>query len=154
MREFNRYEKSVLCGEKSIRFRRALSYRPSPDKIERRGEITGFSRHSALRLRESLATLRIHHSRAFGVTLTVPWQMSAFFVPVDDLFHRHLDLDKLYGEYKAAFNRFGVAFTFLLSNASRPIFPSRSGFFEMIFACALPPDSSASKFILLRFHLL
>lgn len=120
MREFDRYEKSVLCGEKSIRFRRAASYLPSRDKIERRGEITGFSRHSALRLRESLATLRIPHSRAFGVTLTVPWQMSAFLVPdaVDDLFHRHLDLDRLYGEYKAAFNRFGVAFRRMFPNSA------------------------------------
>ena len=119
-REFTRFEKSVFAGEKSIRFIRSSTYNPAnyPEKIERRGEIRGFSRHSALRLREALSELHVTHSQAFGVCLTVPWQMSAFRRPSGPLFNSSVDLDTLYGEYKSAFNRFGVAFRRMFPNSA------------------------------------
>lgn len=119
-KEFNRFVKSVLAGEKSVKFRRAPTYNPAahPEKIEKRGEISSFSRHSAFRLRQALADLHVSHSRAVGVTLTVPWQLSSYRVVSGSLFHRPIDIDRLYADYKAAFNRFGVAFRRMFPNSA------------------------------------
>lgn len=119
-REFTRFEKTVLAGERSIRFRRASSYNPAnfPEKIEKRGNITGFSRHSALRLREALSKLRVTHSKAYGVTLTVPWQISAYRTAQSRLFGWSFDEPLMYEDYKAAFHRFGVAFRRMFPNSA------------------------------------
>lgn len=63
-----------------------------------RGSINGFSRHSALRLREFLATRTLRGSLRgiYGITLTVPW--------------RSLSLGSSLCAYRSAFNRFGLMF--------------------------------------------
>ena len=117
-KEFNRFEKRVYFGERSVRFLRTSSYNPAlhREKIEKRGNIDGFSRHSALRLRDALSQYHLTHSRAVGVTLTVPWQVESYVLPVPSCirsaarFDEIVDYDRIFADYKAAFNRFGVAF--------------------------------------------
>lgn len=111
-KQYNRFEKSVILGEKSVCFRRAPSYNPAlhPEKIEIRGAITGFSRHSALRLRQALSDLHISDARTVGITLTVPWQLDSFRVCGSSLFRSRVSFDLVFAEYKAAFNRFSVGF--------------------------------------------
>lgn len=119
-REFNRYEKSVFFGERSIRFVRTATYNPvsAHQKIEKRGSIRTFSRHSALRLRRALSELHLTRSKSFGICLTVPWQLSAYKLPKKSLFSSCVDFDLIYSDYKAAFNRFGVAFRRMFPNSA------------------------------------
>ena len=119
-KEFNRYENRVYAGERSVRFLRTPTYNPARhrDKLEKRGEIDGFSRHSALRLRRALSELHLTHARAVGVTLTVPWQLSAFRTAQCSAFGWEFDEGLMYDEYKAAFNRFGVSFRRMFPNSA------------------------------------
>lgn len=109
-RNFTRFEKTVLISDRATRFVRAPSYFPTKGNISKRGKITGFSRHSALRLRDSLAFLRLKSSsEVFGLTLTVPWK-SSYFKLVDRGSPEDL--------YKICFHRFGVAFRRAFPNSS------------------------------------
>ena len=65
-----------------------------------RGNITYFSRHSALRLRRALVELSPPSDGyiQLGITLTVPWNVAGF------------SDDRLAADYKIAFNRFSTAF--------------------------------------------
>lgn len=129
-KKYNRFEKCVFAGEKSLRFVRTSSYNPSvnPDKIERRGAIYSFSRHAALRLRRSLSELHVAAARAFGVTLTLPWLADDFRLDVPGCLRGSFgaafsfDYASMFEEYKAAFNRFGVAF--------RRMFPHSAAIFR------------------------
>lgn len=90
-----RWSNSVQCSSNSVRFFRVPSYHPTPERISKRGVISGFSRHSRLRLRQALADACLASSDTFGLTLTLPWQ--------------HADDDVL-ARYRECFNRFSVAF--------------------------------------------
>ena len=70
----------------------------SPGAGQTRGNITGFSRHSALRLRKALLTLRSDSSSraiSIGITLTLPW-----------LLNGDLALRSVEDDYRIAFDRF------------------------------------------------
>lgn len=71
---FRRWSGFVRINSQSVRFTRTATYHPKPEQIARRGSITTFSRHSRLRMRESLSTASLDASECFGLTLTLPWQ--------------------------------------------------------------------------------
>lgn len=117
MREFKRFERMVLIGERSVRFLREPSYNPPKAKIEKRGDITSFSRHSALRLRDALSQLHVDGASVYGVCLTVPWQLSDF-KDHSGLFQNGVSWPELFDKYKASFNRFGVSFRRTFPNSA------------------------------------
>lgn len=129
-KEYNRYEKCVFAGEKSLRFVRTFSYNPSvaPEKIEKRGQIDSFSRHAALRLRRALSELHVSAARSFGITLTLPWLSEDFKLDISTCLRGaagcafKFDYDTMFEEYKSCFNRFGVAF--------RRMFPHSAAIFR------------------------
>lgn len=96
--EYRRWSSVVDVSSHHVRFHRNPTYHPKPDQISRRGSISSFSRHSRLRLRESLANASLAASDVFGVTLTVPWKNLS--EPLSDTLER----------YRECFNRFGVYF--------------------------------------------
>lgn len=74
-----------------------------PKETSKRGEIRGFSKSSVRRLRDLLVfgELTTTERARYGYTFTVPWS----------------DLDDVYRDYKASFNRFGVSFSRALPNS-------------------------------------
>lgn len=76
VQEFRRWSSIVDVSSHHIRFHRNPTRHPDPktDTIAKRGAIRGFSRHSRLRLRDSLASAFLESSDTFGITLTVPWK--------------------------------------------------------------------------------
>lgn len=96
--EFRRWSASVVVTSKAVRFRRIPTYHPKPDQVARRGAIRTFSRHSRLRLRDSLANACLAASDTFGLTLTVPWQNGS------------VGLSGALLEYRVCFNRFTTYF--------------------------------------------
>lgn len=65
-----------------------------------RGEITGFSKQARARMRKALLGFAVPDSIRLGLTLTVPW-------PTDWISENP---DRCNDEFRACFNRFGVAF--------------------------------------------
>lgn len=100
-----------------IRQKRAVSRVPSGRAAGGgglRGSIRGFSRHSALRLRDALLSRSLpveSRSVALGLTLTLPWHIAP------DMSSSDIESD-----YRIAFNRFCVAF--------RRRFPSSAAIFR------------------------
>ena len=104
--EFRRFSSRITVASNHLRFNRVPTYHPKPDQIARRGAITTFSRHSRLRLRDSLASACLSSAKVYGITLTLPWQTGC------------LPLSDLLADYKACFNRFGVAFRRAFPNSA------------------------------------
>lgn len=97
-------------GVLQTRYNFTPQHRSEKQKSSRRGDITSFSRHSALRLRKALLSLSLPHNlrcRMVGLTLTLPWQVAS-----------DLDWEGVYSDYKAVFNRFGVSFNRKFPNSS------------------------------------
>lgn len=94
-----RWSKSIEFNSHSVRFKRNATYHPQKPLISKRGSIKSFSRHSRLRLRESLSNSSLPDSQIFGITLTLPWKDSS---------------DTLLEDYRASFNRFTSSFRFNL----------------------------------------
>lgn len=119
----SKFENQVAYGDRFVRFYRKPTYNLTlhRSKYSSRGKITSFSRHSRLRLRETLATRSIIGCRQYGLTLTLPWQIEDFLIG-DSLFNRSFDQDLMYDNYKKVFNRFVLYF--------KRSFPNSSGVFR------------------------
>jgi len=88
----------------------SLPERTDKQVQSRRGCISSFSRHSALRLRKALLTYSLPDNLncvMVGLTLTLPWVVKD-----------GIDFDLVISDYKSAFNRFGVSFNRKFPNSS------------------------------------
>lgn len=106
MQEFRRWSNKVTLTSGAVRFNRNPTYHPTPDKISKRGEIKGFSRHSRLRLRDAICQCAVSGSDAYGLCLTVPWQ-GGFDSIVQAC-----------SVYRESWNRFTLAFRRALPNTA------------------------------------
>lgn len=71
------YRKDIEVTSRSVRFFKEKP-RVSNRSPARRGDIRGFSRHSALRLRETLHRFTVRDCLVFSFTFTVPWAVKFF----------------------------------------------------------------------------
>lgn len=97
------------CGyvyDHAIRFKRASTHIPQKNQISKRGLITKFTRHTALRLRDALSQNTIPNSETYGITLTVPWK-------VDDIL-----FDSRLNRYRECFHRFTISLSRRLPNSA------------------------------------
>lgn len=97
------WEKEIKLYPKGILSRRRPTRLALPCVGSSRGTIKGFSRHSLLRLRQTLLISRPSVSlySQLGVTLTLPWRVS---VDSDEVFN------KVTSDYKKVFNQFATSF--------------------------------------------
>lgn len=92
--------------ENAIRFKRKTTYIPDRRDIKKRGLIKEFTRHTALRLRDALATNTVPNSETFGITLTVPWLSD------------EINFDSRLNRYDECFNRFCCNLRYALPNSA------------------------------------
>lgn len=98
--------KSGLIYDHAIRFKRMTTHIPEKHKISKRGLITKFTRHTALRLRDALSQNTIPNSETYGITLTVPWK-------TDDIW-----FDDRLNKYRECFHRFTISLSRRLPNSA------------------------------------
>lgn len=97
-----RFYNIVSVYFQAVKFHRIPTYNPTSNghSPSKRSNIKTFSRHSRLRLRESIAKYYIDNSSTYGLTLTLPWQSEKL----------NLSFDEITQKYKECFNRFTIYF--------------------------------------------
>lgn len=109
----SRWENLVQVYPQAVKFVRFSTYNPAEhkDRISKRSKISYFSRHSRLRLRESISKFNLPNvQNHYGLTLTLPWLSDKSKISFFN------------DEYKKVFNRFQISL--------RRKFPNSAGIYR------------------------